>query len=98
MKERTWSARADLRAALPTEILAVVGTAIAIAFDGPWWAGAAGGAVLGALLLMVKVSRLTPWQWLTRSIGRLRHKEHRVETGEYVDVDSDGQPLGVHVD
>lgn len=98
MKERTWSARADLRAALPTEILAVVGTAIAIAFGGPWWAGAAGGAVLGALLLMVKVARLTPWQWLMRSIGRLRHKEHRVETGEYVDVDSDGQPLGVHVD
>lgn len=98
MKERTWSARADLRAALPTEILALLGTAIAMASGGPWWAGAAGGAVLGALLFMVKVARLTPWQWLTRSIGRLRLKEHRLEIGEYVDVDSDGQPMGVHVD
>lgn len=98
MKERTWSARADLRAALPTEILAVLGTAIAVACGGPWWVGAAGGAVLGAVLFMVKATRLTPWQWLTRSVGRLRHKEHRVEAGEFVDVDSDGQPLGLRVD
>jgi type VII secretion protein EccE len=98
MKERTWSARADLGAALPTEVLAVLGTAIAVAFDGPWWSGAAGGAVLGLLLFVVKVSRLTPWQWLKRAIGRLRHKERRVEAAEFVDVDSDGQPLGVRVD
>ncbi|BBY46912.1 hypothetical protein MARA_03420 (plasmid) [Mycolicibacterium arabiense] len=98
MKERTWSARADLGAALPTEVLAVLGTAIAVAFDGPWWAGAAGGAVVGLLLFVVTVSRLTPWQWLKRAIGRLRHKEHRVEAAEFVDVDSDGKPLGVRVD
>jgi type VII secretion protein EccE len=98
MKERTWSARADLRAALPTEILAVLGTGIAVAFGAPWWSGAAGGAVLGALLFMVKAARLTPWQWLKRSLGRLRHKDHRVDTGELVDVDSDGQPLGLHTD
>lgn len=97
-KERTWSARADLRATLPTEMFAVVGTAIAVAFNGPWWAGTAGGAVLGALLFMVKTARLTPWQWLKRAIGRLRHKEHRVHTGELVDVDSDGHPLGVCID
>lgn len=97
-KERTWSARADLRAALPTEMFALVGTAIAVAFNGPWWAGTAGGAVLGALLFMVKTARLTPWQWLKRAIGRLRHKEHRVHTGEFVDVDSDGHPLGVCID
>ena len=54
MKERTWGARADLRAALPTEIPAVLGTAIAVAFDGPWWAGAAAGAALGLLLFVVK--------------------------------------------
>ena len=98
MKERTWSARADLRAALPTEILALVGTAIAVVFNAPWWAGTIAGAVVGALLFMVKTARLTPWQWLQRAIGRLRHKEHRVETGEFVDVDSDGHPLGVCVD
>lgn len=98
MKERTWSARADLRAALPTEILALVGTGIAVVFGAPWWAGAASGAVLGTLLFMVKAARLTPWQWLKRSIGRLRHKDHRVDAGEFVDVDSDGQPLGLHTD
>lgn len=87
-----------MRDALPTEILAVLGTAIAVAFDGPWWAGASGGAVLGLLLFVVRVARLTPWQWLKRAIGRLRHKEHRVKVAEFVDVDSDGQPLGVRVD
>lgn len=98
MKERTWTGRADLRAALPTEILAVLGTAVAVGFNGPWWSGAAGGATLGLLLFVVKVSRLTPWQWLKRASGRLRHKEHRVVVGEFVDVDSDGQPLGVRID
>ncbi|NTY62537.1 type VII secretion protein EccE [Mycolicibacterium sphagni] len=99
MKERTWSTRGDLlRAALPTEVVAVLGAAIAVASAAPWWAGAAAGALVGALLFMVKAARLTPWQWLTRSIGRLRRREHRIEVGEFVDVDSDGQPLGVHID
>lgn len=131
MKERTWSARADLPAAMSAEIVAVLGTGIAVALDWPWWAGAAAGAALGALLFMVRVSRLTPWQWLARAIGRLRHKEHRLAApipapvsapsvdragaagpsaagdpaapasrpqGEFVDIDSDGLPLGVHID
>lgn len=87
-----------MRAALPTEILAVLGTAVAVAFGGPWWAGAAGGAVLGLLLFVVRAARLSPWQWLKRAIGRLRHKEHRLDAGEFVDIDSDGQPLGVRFD
>ena len=57
-----------------------------------------GALSVGLLLFVVRVSRLTPWQWLRRAIGRLRHKEHRVNAGEFVDVDSDGQPLGVRVD
>ena len=70
MRERTWSARAGLRAALYTEITAVLGTAISAATAGPWWAGAAAGAVVGLLLFVVRVKRLTPWQWGGRAVGR----------------------------
>nr|MCH9668773.1 type VII secretion protein EccE [Actinomycetes bacterium] len=98
MKERTWSARPDLRALLCTEIAAVLGAAISAAAAGPLWIGAAGGAVVGLLLFVVRIARLTPWQWVGRTIGRLRHKVHHLDVGEFVDVDSDGQPLGVRVD
>ena len=98
MRDRTFGARTGLRAALYTELTAVLGTAISAATAGPWWAGAAGGAAVGLLLFVVRVKRLTPWQWVRRAVGRLRHKQHRVGAAEYVDVDSDGQPLGVRVD
>ena len=98
MRDRTFGARTGLRAALYTELTAVLGTAISAATAGPWWAGAAGGAAVGLLLFVVRVKRLTPWQWVRRAVGRLRHKQHRVDAAEFVDVDSDGQPLGVRVD
>lgn len=92
MRERTWGARADLRAALYTEITAVIGAGISAATAGPMWIGAAGGAVVGALMFVLRVSRLTPWQWLTRAIGRLRHKEHRLA----YDTPSDDRPPRPH--
>ncbi|MGB1225926.1 MAG: type VII secretion protein EccE [Mycobacterium sp.] len=98
MKERTWSARPDLRALLCTEIAAVLGAAISAAAAGPLWIGAAGGTVVGLLLFVVRIARLTPWQCVGRAIGRLCHKIHHLDAGEFVDVDSDGQPLGVRVD
>lgn len=98
MKERTWGARARLRDALPAEVLAAVVTAVAVAIGQPWWAGAAVGAVLGVALFVLRVSRLTPWRWLTLALKRLRHKEHRIAVGQFVDIDSDGHPLGVCLD
>ena len=59
MRDRTFGARTGLRAALYTELTAVLGTAISAATAGPWWAGAAGGAAVGLLLFVVRVKRLT---------------------------------------
>ncbi|MCH9729752.1 MAG: type VII secretion protein EccE [Actinomycetia bacterium] len=98
MKERTWSARADFRALLYTEITALLGATVSAVTAGPLWIGAAGGAALGLLLFVLRIARLTPWQWVWRALGRLLHKQHRIEFGEFVDVDSDGHPLGVCVD
>ncbi|MEN4466816.1 type VII secretion protein EccE [Mycolicibacterium conceptionense] len=138
MRERTWSARPDLRGVLCAEMTAALGVAVSAVTAGPLWIGGTVGALVGVLVFVVLIARLTPWNWFKRAVGRLRHKEHRLEfditepvekaparqqnendsdappsgqdgaRGEHqpevpppasvIDIDSDGQKLGLRVD
>lgn len=99
MREPALGVRADLGAALRTEITAALGAAISAAAAGPLWVGATAGAAVGLLLFVVRLTGLTPWQWLGHALRRLRHhKQRRLALGEAIDIDSDGQLLGVRID
>ena len=56
------------------------------------------GAGLAVLLLVVTVGGLSLWQWLVRVMAWLRERQHRIELGEFSDVQVDGSTLGVLVE
>ena len=97
MKQRVFSVRGSARSVVIAEVTAVV-AAVGLIVCGVGLPVAIGvGAGLAVLLLVVTVGGLSLWQWMVRVVAWLRERRHRIELGEFSDVQVDGSTLGVLV-
>ena len=98
MKQPVFSVRGSARSVVVAEVAAVV-AALGLIMCGVGLPVAIGvGAGLAVLLLVVTVRGLSLWQWMVRVVAWLRERRHRIELGEFSDVQVDGSTLGVLVE
>lgn len=78
MREPSVTLRADGRSLLAAEVAGIVAAAAITATGAPIWVAALVGAVLGAILFIPRIARLSLWQWAILAMRRFRHREHRL--------------------
>lgn len=80
------------------ELVAAVVAWVLVAAGVGLWPAVGLGAVMGVLACVVTVRGLRNWQWATRMLVWVRHRQRRLELGEFSDVQIDGTTMGVLID
>lgn len=92
--QHPWSLRAVVVAELTAAAIALVLAAAGIGL----WPAVGVGAALGVLACVVTVRGLRIWQWAARVVVWVRHRQRRLDLGEFSDVQIDGTTMGVLIE